>query len=200
MGCKGEMTPTFTKDLLSEVCLNLAWDLVASCCGHQAACWRPAWCWLWWVSMSIGNPNKSHYGGSGVLTLQTFYLELAHVLKAIFCALSSMLLIRIAIFCRKIFSFFAIKFNARRWWWWWWCASIYVESLNEIKPDNLLVTTRMRWMMKSLRKQNTFFANKHIRNCCSTPRGFLQTKILGIVVGDQTGWSWQWWLWQWWRY
>ena len=47
-----------------EVGLNLALGLVTSCCSCQTAWWRPACCWLGRGSMSIGDPNKSHFGWS----------------------------------------------------------------------------------------------------------------------------------------
>ena len=60
------MTPDFS----GEVGLNLALGLVTSCCSCQTTWWRPACCWLGWGSMSIGDPSKSHKGGSGALKKQ----------------------------------------------------------------------------------------------------------------------------------
>ena len=45
---------------------NLALCLVTSCCGRQTAWWRRACFYLGWGSMSIGDPSKSHWGGSEV--------------------------------------------------------------------------------------------------------------------------------------
>ena len=56
--------PPSTPDFLGKVGLNLALGLIPSCCCRQTACWRPACCWLVWGSMSIGDPSKSHKGGS----------------------------------------------------------------------------------------------------------------------------------------
>ena len=44
-------------DFMREVGLNLALGLVISICSCQTAWWTPACCWLWWGSMSIGDPS-----------------------------------------------------------------------------------------------------------------------------------------------
>ena len=48
-----------TPDSSGKVSLNLAFGLVSSGCSCQTACWRPACCWLWWGSMSIGDHSKA---------------------------------------------------------------------------------------------------------------------------------------------
>ena len=55
-----------TPDFTGKVGLNLAICLVTSCCGHQTACWRPAYCQLGRVSFRIGDPCKSHQVWSGL--------------------------------------------------------------------------------------------------------------------------------------
>ena len=46
------------------------YGMVDSFGDRQTACWRPACCWLRRGSMSIGDPSKSHQGGSGGLGLK----------------------------------------------------------------------------------------------------------------------------------
>ena len=47
---------------INPTSLNLDLGMVTSCCGCQAACWRPACCWLQWWSMSIGDSSQKQLG------------------------------------------------------------------------------------------------------------------------------------------
>ena len=47
--------PLSTPDFSGKVGLILAFGLVSSCCSYKTACWRPAYCWLGWWSMSFGD-------------------------------------------------------------------------------------------------------------------------------------------------
>ena len=49
------LTLYFNQAFLSKVGL----DLVTSYCVWKTACWRHAWCWLEWGSMSIGKASKA---------------------------------------------------------------------------------------------------------------------------------------------
>ena len=48
----------------------------------QTARWRPACCWLGWRSVSIGDPSKSHLGGSGAFN--TIWLRMLRMTHAIY--------------------------------------------------------------------------------------------------------------------
>ena len=73
--CWHLIAPLSTLDFSGEIDLTLAFGLVASCCSHPTACWRPASCWLGRGSMSIGDPSKSHYNGSGAWTKEHLLCE-----------------------------------------------------------------------------------------------------------------------------
>ena len=66
MGCTRSVKVTSTTYFSGEPIRLPYLGLVTSCCCHQAACWRPACCWIGCGSMSIGDPCKSQFG-SGVL-------------------------------------------------------------------------------------------------------------------------------------
>ena len=51
--CWHLIAPPSSPDFFGKVGLNLTPGLVTSCCScHNAAYWRPAWCWLGWGSMT----------------------------------------------------------------------------------------------------------------------------------------------------
>ena len=58
-----------TSDFSGEegLTMPLTWFLVTSFCSQKTAYWGPASCSMWWGSMGIGDPSKSHKGGSGGL-------------------------------------------------------------------------------------------------------------------------------------
>ena len=58
--CWQLIAPPSTPDFLGNGGLYFALCMVTSCCSSQTARWRPSDCWLWWGSMSLGNPSKSH--------------------------------------------------------------------------------------------------------------------------------------------
>ena len=68
-----------------SVGLYLALRIVTSCCGCHTACWRPAYSWLGWGSMSLGDPGRSQKGGSGGYKTFPSSYYIKRLLKLLVC-------------------------------------------------------------------------------------------------------------------
>ena len=62
-------------DFSGKVSLNLPLGLDTSCCGVQTAWWRPACCWLKWVSL-----NKCVHSSVGVVFLKKHEIEFSLII------------------------------------------------------------------------------------------------------------------------